>query len=156
MARWFIIIFVIFPVGYAIFSITYQSETANSDNSSRTTVKTPSQVATVAERTKTSWHVTRSKDKMTGKAEAYATSVTVSAKPEMDFPYSDVKAWLGVGCNGSSEWAYVGFDGGVNLSDTETESGYNTFTTRIKWDGEITKTSFAQMYSDGYYLTPAP
>lgn len=147
LARWFIIIFVILPIGFAIFSINYKSDDASSNKKPKNTTGTPSGLSTVSNPKKSPWSVAISKDEMTGKAEAYAVSVSVPAKPRMKFPYSDVTAWLGVGCNDSSEWAYIGFNGGVNLSDTETGSGYNTFTTRVKWNEEIVNTKFTQKWS---------
>ncbi len=87
--------------------------------------------------TYSTWSNSTSKDKMTGKQLAYASSPIVEPTPKMKFPYSSINAWLGVGCNGKNEWAYIGFNSAPNLSDTETEDGYNLIKTRIKWDGHI-------------------
>jgi len=91
-----------------------------------------------------SWSTSISKDEMTGKQSAYASSpVTTSTKP-MGFPYKGTTAWLGVGCNKKSEWAYVGFSQSPNLNDTETEDGYNLIKTRIKWDDKVEEATLSQ------------
>lgn len=83
------------------------------------------------------WSTQVSVDEMTGNKQAYATSVRVSPTKRMDFPYGDVKAWMGIGCDGSSEWAYIGFSTSPNLTNTETEDGYNVISARVKWDNSI-------------------
>lgn len=83
------------------------------------------------------WETSASIDKMTGKRQVFASSPTIGATEKMDFPYQDVAAWLGVGCDGKNEWAYIGFTKAPNLTDTETEHGYNRISTRIKWDDAV-------------------
>jgi len=62
----------------------------------------------------------------------------------MDFPYADVEAWMGVGCDGSSEWAYFGFSTSPNITNADTEDGYNVISARIKWDNSIQNTRLIQ------------
>jgi hypothetical protein len=62
----------------------------------------------------------------------------------MDSPYSDVLAWMGVGCDGSSEWAYFGFSTSPNIINDETEDGYSVINTRVKWDNSIQNTQLIQ------------
>jgi len=50
----------------------------------------------------------------------------------MSFPYNDVYAYLGIGCDGKSEWVYVGFNEAPNLNNDDTKDGYNLIQTRIK------------------------
>lgn len=91
------------------------------------------------------WNTSISKNEMTGEKSAYANSARmISATEPMGFPYRDVKAWLGVGCNNKSEWTYIGFTHTPNLSNTKTEQGYNRITTRAKWDDEIKDTYLTQ------------
>ena len=90
------------------------------------------------------WDNSNSTDEMTGEVSAYCSSPLTSPTKSMDFPYSDTKAWLGIGCDGVSEWIYVGFTNEPNLLNTDTEDGYNVFTTRIKWDDELTSERFIQ------------
>ena len=87
---------------------------------------------------------------MTGKRSAYATSEVVAPTRQMDFPYSDVKAWLGVGCDGESEWAFVGFKGGVNLADTESRDGFNVINTRIRWDAAVSEVRLTQKWGANF------
>jgi TonB family protein len=90
------------------------------------------------------WDNSNSTDEMTGEVSAYCSSPLTSPTKSMDFPYSDTKAWLGIGCDGVSEWVYVGFTNAPNLLDTDTQDGYNVFTTRIKWDDELISERFIQ------------
>jgi hypothetical protein len=87
---------------------------------------------------------------MTGKKTAYAFSPTVPSKRNMDFPYGDVAAWLGVGCDGKNEWAYIGFNSAPNLADTETKDGYNLIHTRIKWNNSIENVTLTQNWSASF------
>ena len=92
------------------------------------------------------WNVTNSTDEMTGMVSAYCSSPITSPTKPMDFPYSDLQAWLGIGCDGTSEWVYIGFTDSPNLLDTEIEDGYNKISARIKWDDELTNESFTQSW----------
>lgn len=83
------------------------------------------------------WTTSTSKDEMTGKISAYASSNDISPSKPMGFPYATLKAWLGIGCNSESEWAYIGFTSQPNLNNTETNSGYNSIDTRIKWGDSL-------------------
>jgi len=96
------------------------------------------------------WNVSTDKDEMTGEVSAYCSSERTSPTERMDFPYSDVNAWLGVGCNGRSEWAYVGFNKAPNLQNTSTQDGYNLFTTRIKFDDEVEETLMRQDWNSKF------
>lgn len=91
-----------------------------------------------------SWSTQVSIDEMTGKKQAYATSVRVPPTKRMDFPYADVEAWMGIGCDGSSEWVYFGFSTSPNLTNTETEDGYSVIKARVRWDDTIQETRLIQ------------
>ena len=90
------------------------------------------------------WKTTISKDEMTGKFSAYAYSPTAYPSPKMEFPYGDVSSWMAVGCNVESKWVYFGFSDQPNLTNDETESGYNLITTRIKWNDQVETTTLSQ------------
>lgn len=80
------------------------------------------------------WNIEIDEDAMTGEKVAYAISSRVKATEQMDFPYSDVEAWLGIGNDGENEWVYLGFSTSPNLSDTTTKDSYNEIETRIRWN----------------------
>ncbi|MBU8849708.1 MAG: hypothetical protein KOO64_09200 [Desulfobacterales bacterium] len=90
------------------------------------------------------WATSVSKDEMTGEQSSYAHSPSTAATKQMSFPYGDTKAWIGVGCNGKQEWAYVGFTKSPNLSDTTTKDGYNQIRARIKWDDKVESVTLTQ------------
>lgn len=84
------------------------------------------------------WRHHTSKDEMTGEVQAFATSPRTGPTRQMDFPYTDVEGWLGFGCDGQDEWAYIGFTEAPNLTNSDPQSGgYSTFTVRVRWDDEV-------------------
>ena len=91
------------------------------------------------------WETSVSKDEMEGTEMWFATSPSVSPTQEMDFPYHNIKAWIGIGFDGEDEWVYVGFNESPNvgfnespnITDTSLQDGYELIETRTKWDDEI-------------------
>lgn len=83
------------------------------------------------------WDYRQSQDEMTGEMRIFTTSPLRAPKHSLGFPYQNLKAWLGVGCKAGSEWAYVGLTSTPILSNTETHSGYVTFSPRIRWDDRV-------------------
>ena len=92
------------------------------------------------------WDVSSSTDEMTGKTFPYCFSPVTSPTKSMDFPYSDTQAWLAIGCDGDSEWVYIGFTNEPNLLNTDTEDGYNVISTRIKWNDNVVNQKFIQIW----------
>lgn len=97
-----------------------------------------------------SWSTTSSRDEMTGKQSSYAVSPMVRPKSPMTFPYVDTKAWMAVGCDKESEWAYIGFTKSPNLNNTETRDGYSLIRTRFKWDESVEIATFTQKWGDKF------
>ena len=95
------------------------------------------------------WKVTQERE-MPMRANSCCTSKDASPTERMDFPYGDVKGWLGVGCDGNSEWAYVGFTTAPNLANTTTKDGYNLISTRIKFDDEVEQITMTQDWSSKF------
>lgn len=118
------------------------SEKANSPAQAEATVKTPPP--------KPAWETSVSKDEMTGKFSAYASSPMISPTQRMEFPYSDVRSWMGVGCDNESEWAYFGFTTSPNLTKDETKDGYNLISTRIKWDNQVEEVKLTQEWGSKF------
>lgn len=131
-------------VGYIIYTIasvdTGTPARSSGTSSSSSSIKSNSAPA----KPRPAWSTQVSVDEMTGKKQAYATSVRVAPTKRMEFPYADVEAWMGVGCDGSSEWAYFGFSSAPNLIKDKTEDGYNVINTRVKWGNTIQKTRLIQ------------
>ena len=144
---WFVLICMIIGIYVAIQTPSY--EVSSSTTSQADTVNVSTQV-NKKEVPKTAWRTSTSKDEMTGNMSAYANSKSVPPTKAMGFPYHDTKAWLGVGCDGKDEWAYVGFNNAPNLTDTETEDGYNVIQTRIKWDGNIENVRLTQKWGASF------
>lgn len=96
------------------------------------------------------WDVSMSKDEMTGEVSSYCSSQTTPPTKTMSFPYSDVRGWLGVGCNGESEWAYAGFSMAPNLQGTDIGDGYNIITTRIKFDDQVETVRLTQEWNSKF------
>lgn len=144
---WLALILIVLVVWAANMSPSSNSASSNSSASSGSS-KTPKSVAVKAP--EPSWGNTRSKDAMTGKRSSYATSPTVGSSTPMEFPYTGTTAWLGVGCDKSSEWAYIGFSEAPNLNDTETEDGYNVIKTRFKWNNAVKTITFTQEWGAAF------
>lgn len=69
-----------------------------------------------------------------GEQNNFAHSPSTRVMPYMIFPYDKLTAWIGVGCDGSEEWALFGFSATPVLRDTSTGEGYHRINARIKWD----------------------
>ena len=121
---------------------TTTASSASSSSSAKPAVVTPPP--------KPTWQTSSSKDDMTGEVSAHAHSPSVRPVRPMGFPYSDVKAWLGVGCKGGREWAYIGFNEAPNLTGTDTEDGYNVVSTRIRWDDQVQNVVLTQDWGDRF------
>lgn len=136
---WLVLIFIVFIVYSVSQSPTSSVNSAYSSNSAQNSTVTQKKVPP-----KPTWTNSTSKDKMTGKLSAYASSPISFPTRKMEFPYGDVHAWLGVGCDKKKEWVYVGFNSAPNLANTETKDGYNLIETRIKWDGAVKNVTLTQ------------
>lgn len=96
------------------------------------------------------WTSSSSKDEMTGAKRGFASSIRVAPSRPMEFPYGNVKAWMGVGCSEENQWAYFGFTTSPNLNNTKTEDGYSSLTARLKWDEEVVPTQLTQEWGDKF------
>lgn len=92
------------------------------------------------------WNTSVSADEMTGETTAYATSGWVSPRRQMSFPYGGVRAVMGVGCKGSSEWAYIRFTESPNPTNQTIGDGFTTIHTRVRWDEDVENTNFRQTW----------
>lgn len=96
------------------------------------------------------WDMHIKKDKMSGEISAYASSPATTSNEKMQFPYSDTKSWIGVGCKDGKEWAYFGFNKSPNLLNTETQSGYNVLYAKIKIGKTIDTVKLTQEWGDRF------
>ncbi|MCF8000399.1 MAG: hypothetical protein K9K76_00880 [Halanaerobiales bacterium] len=97
------------------------------------------------------WSTSSSKDEMTNEEKWFAYSPDTTTNNPMGFPYSDTQAWLGVGTDGDNEWVYIGFTKQPNIKNTTpTNDGYSTFTTRVKWNDDITNMDFTQEWGSDF------
>lgn len=143
VVTWFVLAFIVF-VAYAAIRTPSTNTSSSSASSTATSERSPAPIQ------KPQWETSTSVDKMSGKRQVFASSPTVPPTEKMEFPYSDVAAWLGVGCDGKSEWAYVGFTKAPNLTDTETESGYSRINTRIKWGESLQNVELTQEWGASF------
>lgn len=159
---WFVLILIIFGVWGAATSppstsVAAQSSGSESTSSRKTNqdIANPPSDSSRPSKVKrqvppSAWQTTQSRDEMTGKRSSYATSRSVTPKTPMDFPYHDTTAWLGVGCDKGSEWAYIGFSKAPNLNDTKTGDGYNLISTRFKWNNSVQKIQLTQKWGAAF------
>lgn len=149
VVTWLILIVIIFWAFGSIFS-SNTSTNYSKPSTSGTTSAARSNTSTRTPPPAPSWNHFTSKDEMTGDTQAFATSPRAASTRPMEFPYAGTQAWLGIGCNGSSEWAYIGFTEAPNLNNTDTESGYNVVRTRVKWDESLENTKFTQKWGASF------
>ncbi|MGO3346051.1 MAG: zinc ribbon domain-containing protein [Marinomonas sp.] len=135
---WLVLVIIVFVI-YSVSQSPTSTRVATKEKPSTSTQidkakKTP--VKKIAP-PKPSWNTTTSKDEMTGEFSAYAHSPMAYPSEKMSFPYSDVRSWMGIGCNSKSEWVYFGFNTAPNLTKNKTKDGYNLIETRVRWDKNV-------------------
>lgn len=146
---WLVLLVMIYAAYVINNRSTPHSATASSSSVSSTT-STERDAVKIEPPQKPEWETSTAKDKMTGEISAYATSPIAISSVKMSFPYTDVKAWLGVGCDKKDEWVYIGFSSSPNLANTETQSGYSLISTRIKWNDSIEQVALTQDWSSDF------
>lgn len=140
-----IVLLVVIGVTYNILSEGTSPERGQAKSTSSSSTK-----ATATPAPTPTWRTSSSIDEMTEKSSHYASSPSVRPDSKMQFPYHDVRSWIGVGCSGGRTWAYFGFDEAPNLTNDETKSGYNLINARIKWDQNITSVELHQEWGDRF------
>lgn len=141
---WLVLIFIVIVVFTATHTPSTTASSSSPSSSTKLTENTPAPVQ------KPQWGTMTNVDKMTGKQKVFSTSPTVGSAEKMDAPYGDVTAWLGVGCDGKREWAYIGFSTSPNLTDTDIGDGYSTIYTRIKWNDSVQNVSLIQEWGSSF------
>lgn len=143
---WLVLIF----IGLIAYGVSQSPSTTSTSSAKSTAGPASSQKAEVAKTVKPpkpSWAVFTSKDEMTGKFSAYASSPRALPSKRMSFPYGDVESWMAVGCDSENEWVYFGFNSAPNLAKDETKDGYNLIETRIRWNDQVEDVSLTQDWS---------
>lgn len=141
-------ILIIFVFVYVIGKISGQNDTGTTYQStaSSTTATTPSEP-----KEKQYWFAGGiSTDEMTSEKRSFAYSIDVPPTQKMEFPYSNIKASLNVGCNKDSEWAYFQFSSKPNLTKDKTQDGYNEIHTRIRWGKRIEDVFLTQVWGEKF------
>ncbi len=92
------------------------------------------------------WFVSIPKNAVTGEQNIHAHSPITVAMKQMSFPYDDITAWLGVGCDSQEEWIYFGFSKAPYLLDTSTDLGYHRISTQVKWDDQVEQVILKQKW----------
>lgn len=144
LVTWLVLVFIVF----AAYS-WLESPDQSTVNNKSTSVSSGADLDPKIEKSKSvpkvpEWSTSSSIDEMTGESMHFAHSPTVNPTRVMSFPYSDVRAWFGIGCDSENEWAYVGFNSSPNLANDETRDGYSLIRTRIKWDETLEKVELTQ------------
>lgn len=144
----------LFIIALAILMFAYLLQTPATNNTTRASSIT---VEPAAEPEKPNWSTFESKDEMSGSTTHYATSPRTKPNSPMGFPYADVTAVIGVGCDKTSKWAYFRFSKAPNLTNTDTEDGYNIIKNRIKWGDKLDTITLTQVWgSDALHAKYKP
>lgn len=92
------------------------------------------------------WTTSQSEDEMTGVKSSFAFSPSVESTTRMRMPYTGTTGRLAVGCDNSSEWAYIIFSESPNLLNTTIEDGRNRIRTRMRWDDDVENVTLIQRW----------
>ena len=92
------------------------------------------------------WTTSETVDEMEGTTSYFAISPDVKPTRQMTFPYGDITSNLVIACKEANTFAYFYFSDSPNLSDDETEDGYNLVRTRLKADEVIENISLTQTW----------
>ena len=76
---------------------------------------------------------------MTDAKQCWANSKTTSIESCNDWTYGDTRSHIGVGFDRKKSWTYLYFSSSPNLTNDDTESGYNRVVVNIRFDGKVTK-----------------
>lgn len=96
------------------------------------------------------WRTSTDTDKMTGDKSSYAVNDWRVPTERMAFPYHNISANIGIGCDKNSSWIYLVFSDTPNLSKTETRNGYNRIESRIKFDDKVETVTLTQEWSSKF------
>lgn len=97
-----------------------------------------------------SWSVSSNVDEMTGETTHYAMSQSKVSTKKMEFPYRDVRSWIGVGCNKKDEWVFIGFNKSPNITNDKTQDGWSLISTRFKWDKDVESVKLSQTWGSKF------
>nr|WP_136251800.1 hypothetical protein [Ningiella ruwaisensis] len=96
------------------------------------------------------WRYFSSKDKMTGEESHFISSASTGSMKPMDFPYTDVTSWIGIGCKAGELWSYFGFSEAPNLTGDKTEDGYSTSESRLRVGETLGSVRLSQTWGDRF------
>lgn len=93
-------------------------------------------------------------DEITGKKSYYASTQSVYPTEQLRWPYSNLKSFIGFGCNSSSKngWAYIGFTKNPNLIGGEYSRDGKIFRSRAKWDNQVGQVTFFVSLTEDRFL----
>lgn len=119
---------------------------SGADQSAPSAASAPSASDSSSNSATPTWSVFSSVDKMTDVKSWYAISPDVNSVDRLRFPYTGTQANLVVACDKKSKWTYVIFSGSINLTGEDIQDGFDTVTTRIKWDSTIDDVTFTHKW----------
>jgi hypothetical protein len=96
------------------------------------------------------WNLSVEKNEYIYKTQAFATSPHAEPTREMPPPYTGTVAWIGFGCDGKEEWAFIGFNSAPNPKNTKIKDGYNEIEAKVKWDNTVIPTTLIQEWGSKY------
>lgn len=97
-----------------------------------------------------SWNVSSDVDEMTGEATHYAISQSTESINKMDFPYKDVRSWIGVGCDKKIEFIFIGFNKSPNITNDKNQDGWSLISTRFEWDNDVESVKLSQTWGSKF------
>lgn len=97
-----------------------------------------------------SWFESSSTGKLTQELSYFAVSARTAPKLRMAYPYNQLTATIGFGCDKSEQWMYVAFSEPPNFANTETEEELHRFVTKIMFDEQSAKYEATQAFGSRF------
>lgn len=92
------------------------------------------------------WSQTHSVGELTQELSYFAVSPRVSPRFAMAFPYNEVTASLGFGCNRTEQWLYIAFSEPPNFANARSGEKSNQLQSSIRFDDDVADYDLTQVF----------
>lgn len=99
---------------------------------------------------KSQWFESSSTGELTQDMSYFAVSARTSPVLEMNYPYNEITASIGFGCDKTGEWMYVAFSEPPNIANTQTEDELHRFISRVSFDKDTEEYEVTQKFGERF------
>lgn len=96
------------------------------------------------------WSETSSTGKLTQEMSYFAVSARTSPVLRMSYPYNQLTASIGFGCDRAEQWMYVAFSEPPNIANAQTEEELHRFVSKIRFDGKTQEFEATQAFGSRF------